>query len=213
MASMEESSSWLSDRNSSTSQDQMQYSAFTSPYLGRPGAPSKTPFFSHRVHVPSGAASVPTTRSPVNGSPGSSLSFLDSGQFLGTMQAAADDRSLPPTPRSPSPTCSPPSSPKRQRNEEARSTRYKDAQPSTKNEAQGHASDSGVDDDLEVRAAALGLNETTQRVWRETNLPPTPSSPSPTFSPPSSPKQGRQACALHTPFYVACTHGIRFHEA
>jgi len=35
--------------------------------------------------------------------------------------------------------------------------------------------------------------KTTQRVWRETNLPPTPSSPSPTFSPPSSPKQRRQA--------------------
>ncbi|KAL1520942.1 hypothetical protein AB1Y20_022501 [Prymnesium parvum] len=99
----------------------------------------------------------------------------------------------PPTPRSPSPTCSPPSSPKRHRNEEARSARSKDAQQSTKVEGAGHISDSAAEDDLEIRAAALGLNETTQRVWRETNLPPTPSSPSPTFSPPSSPKQRRQA--------------------
>lgn len=50
-----------------------------------------------------------------------------------------------------------------------------------------------MEDDLETRAAALGLNEVTQRVWKETALPPTPSSPSPTFSPPSSPKQRRAA--------------------
>ncbi|KAL1520638.1 hypothetical protein AB1Y20_022211 [Prymnesium parvum] len=144
------------------------------------------------VGVHAHAAMTPA-RSPINSSPGSSFHFLESGQLLGTMQAAAEDRSLPPTPRSPSPTCSPPSSPKRHRNEEARSARSKDVQQSTKVEGAGHISDSAAEDDLEIRAAALGLNETTQRVWRETNLPPTPSSPSPTFSPPSSPKQRRQA--------------------
>lgn len=50
-----------------------------------------------------------------------------------------------------------------------------------------------------MRAAALGLNEATQRVWKETALPPTPSSPSPTFSPPSSPKQRRQASRAARP--------------
>lgn len=91
-----------------------------------------------------------------------------------------EEHNLPNTPRSPSPTLSPPSSPKRQRAEQARA----DLQA---------AADSAAEDDLEMRAAALGLNESTQRVWRETALPPTPSSPSPTFSPPSSPKQRRQA--------------------
>lgn len=93
------------------------------------------------------------------------------------MQAPAEDRSLPPTPRSPSPTCSPPGSPKRQK-------AAADA---------GTASTGDLEEDLDVRAAALGLNEVTQRVWRETALPPTPKSPSPTFSPPSSPKQRRAA--------------------
>uniref|UniRef100_A0A7S4HDA5 Uncharacterized protein n=1 Tax=Prymnesium polylepis TaxID=72548 RepID=A0A7S4HDA5_9EUKA len=155
--------------------------------------PSKTLSPSPRQNLVTSSAAQPHTRSPVSGSPGSSFHFLENGQLLGAMQAAADDRSLPPTPRSPSPTCSPPSSPKRQRNDESRSARSKDAQHATKGEGAGHTSDSAAEDDLETRAAALGLNETTQRVWRETNLPPTPSSPSPTFSPPSSPKQRRQA--------------------
>lgn len=95
------------------------------------------------------------------------------------MQATAEDRSLPPTPRSPSPTTSPPGSPKRQ----------KAADAAKDSDSLGNA----AEDDLETRAAALGLNEVTQRVWKETALPPTPSSPSPTFSPPSSPKQRRAA--------------------
>lgn len=158
----------------------------------RPDNTPKPPSSSLRQNLLAAPAPMPSTRSPVSASLGSSFHFLESGQLLGTMQAPADDRSLPPTPRSPSPTCSPPSSPKRHRNEEARSARSKDAQQSTKVEGAGHISDSAAEDDLEIRAAALGLNETTQRVWRETNLPPTPSSPSPTFSPPSSPKQRRQ---------------------
>ena len=82
---------------------------------------------------------------------------------------------LPPTPRSPSPTCSPPSSPKRQK--------------SGLTEAEQKAA-LAADDDLETRAAALGLDEATQRAWAEAVLPPTPQSPSPTFSPPASPKGG-----------------------
>ena len=47
--------------------------------------------------------------------PGAGFSLI--GEVaLGAMQAP-EDRSLPPTPRSPSPTCSPPLSPKRQRSE------------------------------------------------------------------------------------------------
>jgi len=86
---------------------------------------------------------------------------------------------MPPTPRSPSPTCSPPSSPKRQKVE---------LSPA---EA---AAALAVEDDLECRAAALGICEAT-RTWDETALPPTPSSPSPTFSPPSSPKRAAQRSA------------------
>mmetsp|Transcript_5230 Transcript_5230/g.17003 ORF Transcript_5230/g.17003 Transcript_5230/m.17003 type:complete len:304 (-) Transcript_5230:32-943(-) len=109
--------------------------------------------------------------------PSSSYSWLETGAVLGAMQAAARaEGSLPPTPRSPSPTCSPPLSPKRHRTHPEGS--------------EAAAADSAADDEIEVRAAALGLNETTQRVWRETALPPTPSSPSPTFSPPSTPKPG-----------------------
>lgn len=130
-------------------------------------------------------ALLPTSRSPVSGNPGSSFHFLESGQLLGAMQVA-DDRSLPPTPRSPSPTCSPPLSPKRQRGQEL-------VRSKSEVGSRGDHVDSVAEDDLEMRAAALGLNEATQRAWRETNLPPTPSSPSPTFSPPSSPKQRRQA--------------------
>ena len=117
----------------------------------------------------SSSSGPPLARSPVSDGPSMHFHFLEPH-----MQAASllEDRSLPPTPRSPSPTCSPPSSPKRQRNDEQ------------------SAVDSAAEDDLELRAAALGLNEVTQRVWRETALPPTPSSPSPTFSPPSSPKGG-----------------------
>jgi len=99
------------------------------------------------------------------------------------MQAAAEDRSLPPTPRSPSPTCSPPSSPKRQARERQR-------------DEEGKGELSAAEDDLETRAAALGLHEIERRVWKETALPPTPSSPSPTFSPPSSPKAAAAAAAL-----------------
>ena len=125
----------------------------------------------------------PFARSPPPpGSASGSFSFLDG---LGAMQAAAEDRSLPPTPRSPSPTCSPPGSPKRQKAAAEREAANRAA-------AVGGA-DSAAEDDLETRAAALGLNEVTQRVWRETALPPTPSSPSPTFSPPSSPKQRHAA--------------------
>ena len=36
---------------------------------------------------------------------------------------------------------------------------------------------SAAEEDLETRAAALGLNERTQRDWKETALPPTPSLP------------------------------------
>jgi len=90
---------------------------------------------------------------------------------LGVMQHIARD-SLPPTPRSPSPTCSPPLSPKRHR-----------SHPESLSESSA-ALDSAAEDEIELRAAALGLNETTQRVWRETALPPTPSSPSPTYAAP-----------------------------
>jgi hypothetical protein len=127
------------------------------------------------------AADAVFARPPLARSPPPALagpSFLFEG--IGAMQAAAEDRSLPPTPRSPSPTCSPPGSPKRQRPDAA---------------SRSVGADSAAEDDLETRAAALGLNEVTQRVWKETALPPTPSSPSPTFSPPSSPKQ-RQAGEL-----------------
>lgn len=72
-------------------------------------------------------------------------------------------RELPLTPRSPSPTLSPRSSPKRQKSEEEVAT-------SAREEL---ASKLCSSDDLESRAAALGLNEVTQRVWRETALPPT----------------------------------------
>ena len=48
----------------------------------------------------------------------------------------------------------------------------------------------------ETRAAALGLHEVERRVWRETALPPTPSSPSPTFSPPGSPKTTQRQAEL-----------------
>uniref|UniRef100_A0A7S0JAV9 Uncharacterized protein n=1 Tax=Calcidiscus leptoporus TaxID=127549 RepID=A0A7S0JAV9_9EUKA len=99
-------------------------------------------------------------------------------EHINTMQMG-EDRSLPPTPRSPSPTCSPPSSPKRQKVE---------LSPA---EA---AAAVAADDDLESRAAALGICEAT-RSWDETFLPPTPSSPSPTFSPPSSPKRGQRSTA------------------
>jgi hypothetical protein len=82
---------------------------------------------------------------------------------------------LPLTPRSPSPrlsnAASPACSPKRQRNEEAAWA-----------QTTSLASSIRSSDDLESRAAALGLNEVTQQVWRETELPPTPTSPSPTFS-------------------------------
>ena len=83
------------------------------------------------------------------------------------------ERSLPLTPRSPSPTFSPTASPKRQC-----------AEPPP-----GALSSMATEDDLESRAAALGLTEATQRAWRETVIPPTPPSPSPTFSLPSSPKR------------------------
>ena len=86
----------------------------------------------------------PPTAGPSGSCP---LSFLDA--LAGPMQAAAaEDRSLPPTPRSPSPTCSPPSSPKRQKGADSKA---------------GAPASSGteptLEDDLETRAAALGLNE------------------------------------------------------
>ncbi len=123
---------------------------------------------------PSGGDERALARSPVSDCGGSSDFFGGVQLQLGVMQLP-EERSLPPTPRSPSPRCSPPSSPKRQRTVEEL------------------AADSAAEDDLETRAAALGLNEVTQRVWRENPLPPTPLSPSPTFSPPSTPKQRRRA--------------------
>jgi len=129
------------------------------------------------------AASRRSPPAPIGtGAGSSSFSFLEA-TGLGAMQASADERSLPPTPRSPSPTCSPPGSPKRQ----------KAAAEAAAAAAASKAAASDVEEDLDVRAAALGLHEVTQRVWRETALPPTPSSPSPTFSPPSSPKQRHAA--------------------
>ena len=70
------------------------------------------------------------------------------------------ERSLPLTPRSPSPTFSPTASPKRQC-----------AEPPP-----GALAPLATEDDLESRAAALGLTEATQRAWRETVIPPTPPS-------------------------------------
>lgn len=99
------------------------------------------------------------------------------------MQEAAE-RSLPATPRSPSPTCSPPSSPKRAKNSSAQ------------DEGVLGGELSAAEEDLETRAAALGLHEVERRVWRETALPPTPSSPSPTFSPPGSPKTTQRQAEL-----------------
>ena len=115
---------------------------------------------------------VPRSPFGMGGGGGSSSGFslLELGQM---MHNAAEERSLPPTPRSPSPTMSPPLSPKRQKTE-----------PEEEKPPQLQA----AEEDLETRAAALGLNERTQRDWKETALPPTPSSPSPTFSPPGSPR-------------------------
>jgi len=87
------------------------------------------------------------------------------------------ERSLPLTPRSPSPTTSPTASPKRQCPEPSPAA----------------LTALVAEDDLESRAAALGLTEATQRAWRETVIPPTPPSPSPTTSLPSSPKQQRES--------------------
>lgn len=87
------------------------------------------------------------------------------------------ERSLPLTPRSPSPTTSPTASPKRQCPEPS---------PAALTAAT-------CEDDLESRAAALGLTEATQRAWRETAVPPTPPSPSPTTSVSSSPKHQRES--------------------
>ena len=82
----------------------------------------------------------PFARSPPPpGSASGSFSFLDG---LGAMQAAAEDRSLPPTPRSPSPTCSPPGSPKRQKAAAEREAANRAA-------AVGGA-DSAAEDDLAV---------------------------------------------------------------
>ena len=134
----------------------------------------------------SSSSSAFAPRHPVSPVGGSGFPFLTDGVHgLGAamMQAAAEDRSLPPTPRSPSPTCSPPSSPKRQARERQR-------------DEEGKGELSAAEDDLETRAAALGLHEIERRVWKETALPPTPSSPSPTFSPPSSPKAAAAAVAL-----------------
>ena len=102
---------------------------------------------------------------------GASGSFSFDG--LNAIQVAAEERSLPPTPRSPSPTCSPPGSPKRQRADAA-------ARAGTA------GVDSAAEDDLETRAAALGLNEVTQRVWKETALPPTPTAAGPSWPPAAS---------------------------
>ena len=115
---------------------------------------------------------VPRSPFGMGGGGGSSSGFslLELGQM---MHNAAEERSLPPTPRSPSPTMSPPLSPKRQKTE-----------PEEEKPPQLQA----AEEDLETGAAALGLIERTQRDWKETALPPTPSSPSPTFSPPGSPR-------------------------
>ena len=130
----------------------------------------------------------PLARSPVSGGSSSGqgnigFPFLFEGAGgLGAAMQDAVERSLPPTPRSPSPTCSPPSSPKRKaqnREDEAKSGEL-----------------SAAEEDLETRAAALGLHEVERRVWKETALPPTPSSPSPTFSPPSSPKTKQRQAEL-----------------
>jgi len=84
------------------------------------------------------------------------------------------------------------------------------------------AADSATEDDLETRAAALGLHEVERRVWKETALPPTPSAPSPTVSPPSSPKAralaeqqaeltARQAAAkLEASLQAACINSEPF---
>jgi len=137
----------------------------------------------------SGSAA-PLARSPVSGAASSSalgFPFLfaeGAAGSLGSAMQEAVERSLPPTPRSPSPTCSPPSSPKRQ-------AQKREDEPG---KATGELS--AAEEDLETRAAALGLHEVERRVWRETALPPTPSSPSPTFSPPSSPKTTANQAAL-----------------
>lgn len=135
-----------------------------------------------------GSASRSVARSPVSGAAGPSghggFPSLFEASGLGAAMQDVVERSLPPTPRSPSPTCSPPSSPKRQAQKR-------------EDEAKAGGELSAAEEDLETRAAALGLHEIERRVWRETALPPTPSSPSPTFSPPSSPKTNqRQAEAL-----------------
>ena len=116
--------------------------------------------------------------------PSAGFPFLFEGGAggLGAAMQEAVERSLPPTPRSPSPTCSPPSSPKREKQkvqDEAKSGEM-----------------SAAEEDLETRAAALGLHEIERRVWRETALPPTPSAPSPTVSPPSSPKTNQRQAEL-----------------
>ena len=169
------------------------------PEAGNPGKRRVVGFAEHSPPVPSFASSAasaadawrvpsrPFARSPVAGndgsSVGSSLPFLFEGGpgGLGAAMQEAVERSLPPTPRSPSPTCSPPSSPKRQ----AQKTAQDEGKPGEM---------SAAEEDLETRAAALGLHEIERRVWKENALPPTPSAPSPTVSPPSSPKtQQRQA--------------------
>ena len=137
----------------------------------------------------SGASSsrAPLARSPVSGAASSSalgFPFLTADGGLGAAMQEAVERSLPPTPRSPSPTCSPPSSPKRQ------AQKREDEQKAA---ASGELSAAR---NIETRAAALGLHEIERRVWRETALPPTPSSPSPTFSPPSSPKTNQRQAEL-----------------
>ena len=129
----------------------------------------------------------PVARSPVSGAcPSTGFPFLfEGGQHgLGAAMQEAVERSLPATPRSPSPTCSPPSSPKR-----AKSS-------ATQDEGVLGGELSAAEEDLETRAAALGLHEVERRVWRETALPPTPSSPSPTFSPPGSPKTTQRQAEL-----------------
>ena len=133
-------------------------------------------------------AGIPHARSPVSGAASSSalgFPFLSEGaNGLGAAMQEVVERSLPPTPRSPSPTCSPPSSPKRQ------------AQKREDEAGKASGELSAAEEDLETRAAALGLHEIERRVWRETALPPTPSSPSPTFSPPSSPKTNQRQAEL-----------------